>query len=67
MNINEDRDKDNIKNDKRDKIDDKIVKAFLRHLDSMKLVKILYYKDVNLLLLPNPTRTHDLLALEIDL
>jgi hypothetical protein len=59
-----DSDKDNVKNDK---IDNKIVKAFLGHLDSIELVKTLCYKNVNLLLLPNPTRPRDLLALEIDL
>jgi hypothetical protein len=80
MDNNEDGDKDSAKNNKIDntkdsnkdnvknnKIDDKIVKAFLRHLDSIELVKTLCYKDVNLLLLPNPTRPRDLLALEIDL
>jgi hypothetical protein len=61
---NEDSDKDNVKNNE---MDDKIVKAFLGHSDSMEPVKTLCYKDVNLLLLPNPTRPRDLLALEIDL
>jgi hypothetical protein len=64
MDDNEDSDKDNVKNNK---IDDKIVKAFLRHLNSIKLVKTLCYKDVNLLLLLNPTKLRDLLALKIDL
>ena len=60
----EDSNKDNVKNNK---IDNKIVKAFLRHLDNIELVKTLCYKDVNLLFLPNPTRTRDLLTLEINL
>jgi hypothetical protein len=64
MDDNEDSDKDNVKNNK---IDDKIVKAFLGHLNSIKLVKTLCYKDVNLLLLLNPTKLRDLLALKIDL
>jgi hypothetical protein len=80
IDINKDKDKDNVKNNKinnkedsnkdivkNNNINDKIVKAFLRHLNSIKLVKTLCYKNVNLLLLPNPTRTHNLLALEIDL
>jgi len=63
IDINKDKDKDNVKNNK---INNKIVKAFLGHLDSMEPVKTLCYKDVNLLFLPNLTRTHNLLALEID-
>jgi hypothetical protein len=63
IDINKDKDKDNVKNNK---INNKIVKAFLGHLDSMELIKTLCYKDVNLLFLPNLTRTHDLLALEIN-
>jgi hypothetical protein len=80
IDINKDKDKDNVKNDKinnkedsnkdivkNNKIDNKIVKAFLGHLDSIELVKTLCYKNVNLLLLPNLTRTRNLLALEINL
>ena len=47
--------------------DDEMVKAFLGHLDGKEPVKTICYEDVNLLLLPNPTGTRDLLALEIDL
>jgi hypothetical protein len=64
IDIDKDRDKDNIENNK---IDNKIVKAFLGYSDSIEPVKTLCYKDVNLLLLPNPTGTYNLLTLEIDL
>jgi hypothetical protein len=64
MDDNEDGDKDNVENDE---MDDKTVKAFLGHSDGMEPVKTLCYEDANLLLLPNPTGTRDLLALEIDL
>jgi hypothetical protein len=64
MDNTKDSNKDNVKGNK---IDDKIVKAFLGHLNSIKLVKTLCYKDINLLLLPNLTRPRDLLVLKIDL
>jgi len=80
MNINKDKDKDNVKNDKinnkedsnkdnikNNEINNKIVKAFLGHLDNMEPVKTLCYKDINFLFLSNPTRTRNLLALEINL
>jgi hypothetical protein len=47
--------------------EDSIVNALLANPNCNDLVKTLCYKDVNLMLLPNPTGTQDLLALEINL
>ncbi len=60
-------DKDDKENTKISEMDDEMVKAFLGHSDGMEPVKTLCYEDVSLLLLPNPTGTRDLLALEVDL
>ena len=67
--VNKDEDEDiemDNKNENGER-DDETVKAFLGHLDRKEPVKTICYEDVNLLLLPNPTGTRDLLALEIDL
>ncbi len=47
--------------------DDATVNANLANPNCDDPVKTICYEDVNLILLPNPTGTRDLLALEIDL
>jgi hypothetical protein len=63
-------DKDEIKkgdSNKNEIIDNLIVNTLLTNPNCDNLVKTICYKDVNLILLPNLTRTRDLLALKINL
>jgi hypothetical protein len=64
------KDEDDIEMDsenENNETENKMARAFPARLDEKEPVKTICYEDVKLLLLPNPTGTRDLLALEVDL
>jgi hypothetical protein len=62
-----DEDKDIEVDSENKKSENKTARAFPGRLDRREPAKTICYEDVKLLLLPIPTRTRDLPALEVDL